>query len=349
MNVTYDSRNRVVSRTSPTGTLNLTYSGWNLIEERNASGTLEQTYVHGAGVDELLVKISSSGPAYYHHDGLGSTVALTGENGELLESYRYDAFGAATILSPSTHDPRPSTAFGNRFLFTGREWLGQAVIYDYRNRVYSSSLGRFLQTDPIRFSAGDVNIYRYVGNGPVNWVDPLGLYSAYDFLDDASNFSAGAGDAISFGITGAIRNSLPGIYGDNGGVDRCSGAYGAGEWTGTGIAAATGVAGGIRAAVVRAARTAGTGAESALNGLRLNKSLASTAQMGEAGEVMAGVGARVPFRDAGRVAQQYGGNAADWVKKTSSSYAARDGVQFETHWVENIVTGQRVEFKTKFP
>jgi RHS repeat-associated protein len=60
-------------------------------------------------------------------------------------------------------------------LFTGREWLGQAGIYDYRNRVYSAQIGRFLQNDPIQFEAGDVNLYRYVGNGPVNWVDPLGL------------------------------------------------------------------------------------------------------------------------------------------------------------------------------
>lgn len=71
--------------------------------------------------------------------------------------------------------------------------------------------------------------------------------------------------------------------------------------------------------------------------------------MSEVGEIMAGTGGRVAFRDAQRVAQQYGGNAADWVKKTSSSYTARDGVKFETHWVENIKTGQRVEFKTKFP
>ena len=172
---TYDSRNRVVRRTSGNGTLNLTYSGWHLIEERNATGALEQVYVHGAGIDEILVKITPSGPAYYHHDGLGSTIALTGENGALLESYRYDAFGAVTILSPSTLDPRPSTALGNRFLFTGREWLGQAGIYDYRNRVYSAQIGRFLQTDPIRFSAGDVNVYRYCGNDPANSVDPMGL------------------------------------------------------------------------------------------------------------------------------------------------------------------------------
>jgi hypothetical protein len=60
-------------------------------------------------------------------------------------------------------------------LFTGREWLGQAGIYDYRNRVYSASLGRFLQTDPIRFTAGDVNLYRYVSNTPINLWDPFGL------------------------------------------------------------------------------------------------------------------------------------------------------------------------------
>ena len=122
----------------------------------------------------MLVKVSSSGPAYYHHDGLGSTVALTGENGELLESYRYDAFGGVSVYD-SSGSALPASPRGNRFLFTGREHLSSVSLYDYRNRVYSASLGRFLQTDPIRFQAGDINIYRYVGNGPVNWRDPLGL------------------------------------------------------------------------------------------------------------------------------------------------------------------------------
>jgi RHS repeat-associated protein len=48
-------------------------------------------------------------------------------------------------------------------------------LYDYRNRVYSAELGRFLQTDPIQFDAGDVNLYRYVGNQVILWSDPLGL------------------------------------------------------------------------------------------------------------------------------------------------------------------------------
>lgn len=81
--------------------------------------------------------------------------------------------------------------------------------------------------------------------------------------------------------------------------------------------------------------------------MKLQKQLASEAQMAEAGRVIAGIGSDVAFRDAARVAQQYGGAAADWVKKSSTSFRAADGTRFETHWVENVTTGQKVEFKTK--
>jgi RHS repeat-associated protein len=65
--------------------------------------------------------------------------------------------------------------FANRFLYTGREWLEETCLYDYRNRVYSTTLGRFLQTDPIRFEAGDGNLYRYVFNSVTDSTDALGL------------------------------------------------------------------------------------------------------------------------------------------------------------------------------
>jgi hypothetical protein len=56
-------------------------------------------------------------------------------------------------------------------------------------------------------------------------------------------------------------------------------------------------------------------------------------------------GARAAFRDAGRVAAEYGGSPADWVKMSSSGFRAADGTTFATHWVENIFTGQQVESK----
>ena len=81
--------------------------------------------------------------------------------------------------------------------------------------------------------------------------------------------------------------------------------------------------------------------------IRLNKSLASQQQIGEIGERIAGEGTGVTFRNAGRVAGQYGGSPTEWVKMRSPSHLAPDGTRFETHWVENLRTGQRFEFKTK--
>jgi hypothetical protein len=46
-----------IKQRSANGTItNLTYDGWNLIEESDAVGALQQAYVHGDGVDELLTK-----------------------------------------------------------------------------------------------------------------------------------------------------------------------------------------------------------------------------------------------------------------------------------------------------
>lgn len=41
--------------------------------------------------------------------------------------------------------------------------------------MFDSRLGQFLSDDPIGFEGGDVNVRRYVGNDPVNRVDPMGL------------------------------------------------------------------------------------------------------------------------------------------------------------------------------
>lgn len=99
---------------------------------------------------------------------------LTGTNGAVVERYTYDVFGLPQILDANSQTLSVS-AYGNRFLFTGREWLAEISLYDYRNRCYSPDLGRFLQTDPIRFEGGDVNIQGYVGNNPIDDIDPFGL------------------------------------------------------------------------------------------------------------------------------------------------------------------------------
>jgi RHS repeat-associated protein len=80
--------------------------------------------------------------------------------------------------------------WGNRFLFTGREWLNELRIYDYRARQYQPELGRFLQPDPQEFAAGDYNLYRYCHNDPVNKSDPTGM--ATDFMWDFARYGDSA-------------------------------------------------------------------------------------------------------------------------------------------------------------
>lgn len=170
----YDARNRCVKRTI-NGTKTFFYfDGWNLIDERNTNDVQLVRYVNGAMMDEILSKTSSGSSVYYHHDALGNVVRLTDNGGDVIEQYSYDVFGVPKFMSGGG-SMISATAYGNRFLFTGREWIGEIGLYDYRNRMYSPQLGRFLQTDLLRFDANDINIYRYVGNNPISRVDPTGL------------------------------------------------------------------------------------------------------------------------------------------------------------------------------
>lgn len=181
----YDSKNRVVARTVNGTTTYFIYDGWDLIEERDGSGAVLATYVHGVKQDEMLSKTTPAGTVYYHHNALGSVTDLTNASGSVVEKYKYDAFGAPAIFDGSGN-ALSASAYGNRFLFTGREYLAELGLYDYRNRVYSPNLGRFLQTDPLRFSAGDVNIYRYCGNDAVNLADRFGLQAGISLPDSPS-------------------------------------------------------------------------------------------------------------------------------------------------------------------
>lgn len=153
----------------------LFYDDWNLVAEIDtATGNIIATYLHGADIDEIVAQKSGNSIAYYIADHLGSVRAITDANGNIVEHYRYEAFGQPTIFN-ADGTLLNSSALGNRFMFTGREYLPSIGLYDYRNRTYSPTMGRFIEVDPLRLSAGDLNMYRYVGNQPVDLTDPTGL------------------------------------------------------------------------------------------------------------------------------------------------------------------------------
>jgi RHS repeat-associated protein len=197
----YDPLNRCVVRTMNGITTFLVYDGWNLIEEIGASGVETARYVHGTRTDELLARVTPTSITYYHHDAVGSAIALTDGSGNPVERYSYDVYGMP-MFKDGSGNAVSSSATGNRFLFTGREYLQQAGLYDYRNRMYAPTLGRFLQTDPIRFDGLDINLYRYVGNNALNAIDPSGL----SYVD--INISGG----FIVGFTAGLQINGSGVY-----------------------------------------------------------------------------------------------------------------------------------------
>jgi RHS repeat-associated protein len=97
-------------------------------------------------------------------DGLGSVRNLTNSTQDIVEQYDYDAFGNLTA-PPAT---------GNPYTYTSREYDPETGLLFYRARYYDPATGRFITEDPIEFEGGDVNFYAYVGNNPINAVDPYG-------------------------------------------------------------------------------------------------------------------------------------------------------------------------------
>ena len=111
---------------------------------------------------------------YYQQDHEGSVTHLLNTSGNVIETYKYDAFGAPTIYA-ANGTQRSSSAYSNRFLFTGREYANLFGFYEYRARAYHPTLGRFMSEDPKLFDAGDYNLFRYCHNDPVDLTDPMGL------------------------------------------------------------------------------------------------------------------------------------------------------------------------------
>ena len=92
---------------------------------------------------------------------------MTDPFANVVQSYAYDSFGnILSVGNPNLIQP---------YTYTGREYDQESRFYYYRARYYDARAGRFISQDPIGLKGGDLNYYRYVGNNPVNRVDPWGL------------------------------------------------------------------------------------------------------------------------------------------------------------------------------
>jgi RHS repeat-associated protein len=170
----------LIDGTTKTTTWQYVYDGSDIAQEiyTKPDGTIENTwYTHGPGTDEHLAMERGGQHYYFHTDGLGSVTAITNESAVPVQTYNYDSYGV----------PKQSTSFRNSYQYTGREYDPEIGLYYNHARYYDQMEGRFISKDPISFSGGDVNLYGYVKNNPVNWIDPEGLMGTLPYLDKLGN------------------------------------------------------------------------------------------------------------------------------------------------------------------
>ena len=104
---------------------------------------------------------------FYHFDASGNTRAITDESGTISAAYAYNPFG--NKVSRETDDLKNSYTFVGAYGVTDEN----DGLYFMRYRYYDACTSRFIQKDPLGISDG-LNLYSYVGNNPLNYIDPSG-------------------------------------------------------------------------------------------------------------------------------------------------------------------------------
>ncbi|MDD3144650.1 MAG: hypothetical protein PHV23_00905 [Candidatus Gracilibacteria bacterium] len=157
------------------------YSNENILQEITTDETTITTkdYINGIGVDDLIAYEENNNTYYFHKNHLGSVEGITDSSGNIVVSYEYDSFGNFEITSGANS--------GNTRLYTGREYNSEIGLYYNRARYYNPELGRFISRDPIG-QIDDVNLYGYVGNNGVNFVDRSGLSKVLIFVAKDKTF-----------------------------------------------------------------------------------------------------------------------------------------------------------------
>ncbi|MEM6471894.1 MAG: RHS repeat-associated core domain-containing protein [Planctomycetota bacterium] len=174
------------------------YDGGDILVVVDDAGAVEQRMLHGPAVDQILAieETSSGDVSWALTDHLGSVRDVIDSSGNVLNRIDYDTFGGIADES----DPAEDFFYG----YTGRDRDEESGLNYHRARYFDPTTDRWMSQDPIRFSAGDTNLYRYVGNSATVLADPSGLspFHGISIVANPSKFGeyryADYGDVFDF-------------------------------------------------------------------------------------------------------------------------------------------------------
>jgi RHS repeat-associated protein len=132
----------------------------------------------------MPVAMTTGGDTYYlGYDQVGTLRVVSDASGNVIKQIDYDSFGNVV------NDTNPS--FSVPFGFAGGLYDTDTGLIRFGYRDYNPDLGRWTAKDPILFAGGDTNLYGYVINNPVNFVDPEGLLrNPFDIKREATQVAA---------------------------------------------------------------------------------------------------------------------------------------------------------------
>lgn len=139
-------------------TKHFVWSGSQLCQERNSGNSVTKRFF--AEGEQI-----AGNNYYYIRDQLGTIQQMVDSSGYIRADYDYDPYG-----NPTKTQGDIDADFG----FAGYYRYAPTSLYLTWFRAYDADSGRWLNRDPIQ-EAGGINLYGYVGNNPVNDLDPMGL------------------------------------------------------------------------------------------------------------------------------------------------------------------------------
>lgn len=176
------------------------YSGDKVILETDGIGT--ETAVNVYGIN-LISRRADGSKLYYLYNAHADVTGLADSGGNIIATYKYDAFDNITSKTGDTSNP---------YTYAGYQYDEESDLYYLNARYYDAKIARFLTIDTYKGEIDDplsLNLYTYCANNPIMYVDPSGhIYD--DIIDKGLGgiFEGGTGGDLFISLTILIMSAI---------------------------------------------------------------------------------------------------------------------------------------------